>query len=114
MTQSDLDTFKKVFKRYFEHVSTHPNSLLARIYGVYTVKMEEIEPVTLVLMGNTKRSNDKMIEHIFDLKGSFVNREVKGKNLKNTATLKDLNLLSLQKEKIVNNIIFISVIVLKI
>lgn len=76
-------------------MSTNPNSLLARIYGIYTVKMEDIEPVNLILMGNTKKSNDKMIEHIFDLKGSFINREVKGKNLKNTATLKDINLLSL-------------------
>jgi hypothetical protein len=64
--------------------------------------MEDMEPVSLIVMGNTKRSNDKMIEHIFDLKGSFINREVKGKNLKNTATLKDLNLLSLQREKIVS------------
>lgn len=102
MTQSDLDTFKKLFVKYFEHVSTHPKSLLARIYGIYTVKMEEVEPVNLILMGNTKKSNDKMIEHIFDLKGSFVNREEKGKNLKNTATLKDLNLLTLKKEKIVS------------
>lgn len=105
MTQSDLDTFKKLFVRYFEHVSTNPNSLLARIYGIYTVKMEEVEPVNLILMGNTKKSNDKMIEHVFDLKGSFINREEKGKNLKNTATLKDLNLLALKREKIVRKLV---------
>jgi hypothetical protein len=64
--------------------------------------MEEVEPVSLVLMGNTKKSNDKLIEHVFDLKGSYVNREVKGKNLRNTATLKDINLLNLCKEKIVS------------
>lgn len=104
MTQGDLDTFKKLFKRYFDHVSTHQNSLLARIYGIFTVKMEDVEPVSLILMGNTKKSNDKMIEHIFDLKGSFINREVKGKDIKNTATLKDINLLNLQKEKIVINL----------
>ena len=101
MTQSDLDTFKRLVVEYFRHVSTHPQSLLARIYGIYSVKMEDVEPVSLILMGNTKRSNDKMIEHVFDLKGSFINREEKGKNLKNTATLKDINLLSLKKEKIV-------------
>lgn len=79
--------------------------MLARIYGVYTVKMEEIEPVSLILMGNTKMCNDKNIEHVFDLKGSFVNREVKGKNLKNTATLKDINMLNLQKEKLVSSVV---------
>jgi len=32
---------------------------------------------------------------IFDLKGSMVNRFVKGKNFKPTATLKDKNLLAM-------------------
>jgi transcription initiation factor IIF auxiliary subunit len=62
--------------------------------------MEDIEPVSLVLMGNSKKSNDNRIEHVFDLKGSYINREVKGKNLKNTATLKDVNLVNLLKEKL--------------
>lgn len=79
MTNSDLDTFKKMFRRYFHHVATRPKSLLARIYGIYTIKMEEIEPVHLILMGNTKKGNDKCLEHVFDLKGSFIHREVKAK-----------------------------------
>jgi 1-phosphatidylinositol-4-phosphate 5-kinase len=97
MTESDLSTFKKVFRQYFNAVTTRAqNSLLARIYGVYTIKMEDVEPVHLVLMGNTKKSNDKNIINVFDLKGSIINREVIGKNLKNTATLKDINLLNLK------------------
>jgi hypothetical protein len=80
--------------------------LLARIYGVYTVKMEDIEPVSLILMGNSKKAETKNIEYVFDLKGSFINRVVKGKNLKNTATLKDINLLDICKEKIVILFIF--------
>lgn len=99
MTDSDLSTFKKLFKQYFQGVSTRRNSLLARIYGIYTIKMEEVAPVHLILMGNTKKSNDKNIVNIFDLKGSFINREVEGKNLKPTATLKDLNLLEICKGK---------------
>lgn len=63
--------------------------------------MEDIEPVNLILMGNTKQSNDKQLEHVFDLKGSMVNREVKNAHkLKPTATLKDKNLLALCKEKL--------------
>lgn len=81
-------------------MALHKDSLLARIYGIYTVKMEDIAPVSLVLMGNTKNTDDIKIEHVFDLKGSLFNREVKGKNHKNTATLKDINLLNLCKEKI--------------
>ena len=37
MTSSDLAAFKKLFKRYFAHVNQNPNSLLARIYGIYSV-----------------------------------------------------------------------------
>lgn len=37
---------------------------------------------------------------VFDLKGSMVNRIVKGKNFKPTATLKDKNLLAMNQEKI--------------
>jgi hypothetical protein len=62
--------------------------------------MEDVEPVHLVLMGNTKKSNDKNILHVFDLKGSMINREVLGKNLKNTATLKDINLLKLKGQSL--------------
>jgi len=58
--------------------------------------MEDIEPVSLVLMGNTKKCEDMNIEHVFDLKGSLINREVRGTKLKNTATLKDKNILELQ------------------
>jgi IS4 transposase len=64
--------------------------------------MEDVDPVSLILMGNSKKAITKNIVNVFDLKGSFVNRVVKGKNLKNTATLKDVNLLDICKEKIVN------------
>lgn len=62
--------------------------------------MEEVAPVHLILMGNTKRAKDSNVVNVFDLKGSFVHREVHGKNLKPTATLKDINLLNACKEKI--------------
>ena len=102
MTDSDLYAFKNVFKDYFYNVSRHPDSLLARIYGIYSVEMEGMAAVHLILMGNTKKCDDKNIEYVYDLKGSFVNRHVPGNNLKNTATLKDLNLLSHCQEKVVS------------
>lgn len=75
MTEGDLATFKNLFKDYAQHILTHPQSFLARIYGIYTIKMEDIEPVHVVLMASTKMvGNDKNIMKVFDLKGSFVNR----------------------------------------
>lgn len=48
-------------------------------------------------MGNTM-TNCQEIEGIFDLKGSIINREVKTYKSK-TSTLKDVNLLKLNKRK---------------
>ena len=48
------------------------------MYGVYTIRMEKIATVHLMLMSNTlKFRNGDAIERIFDLKGSTISREVK-------------------------------------
>ena len=84
-------------------MNTYSQSLLARIYGVYSVQMEEQDPVYLILMGNVKKCSGSYIKGIFDLKGSMVNREVfekkNGPKLKNTDVLKDKNFLKLKKEE---------------
>lgn len=54
MTSSDFAAFSKLFQAYFKHIKQYPESLLARIYGVYSVQMDETDPVFLVLMGNSK------------------------------------------------------------
>ena len=42
-----------MFKEFYAHLENYPDSLLARIYGIFTVSMEDIVPVHLILMGNT-------------------------------------------------------------
>jgi 1-phosphatidylinositol-4-phosphate 5-kinase len=91
MTNNDLSTFKKLFKDYTNHVSINKDSLLARVYGIFTIKKEDMVPVHLILMGNTMQT--KALKHVFDLKGSMVNRKTKGTKFKPTTTLKDINLL---------------------
>lgn len=45
-------------------------------------------------MGNSKFAQNKLVNGVFDLKGSFVHRYVpNAQNMKATATLKDINLL---------------------
>jgi 1-phosphatidylinositol-4-phosphate 5-kinase len=95
MTNSDLDTFKKLFVDYANHVSAHKSSLLARVYGIFTIKKEDMVPVHLILMGNTMKV--KSLKCVFDLKGSMVNRETKFGLNKASTTLKDINLLKKQK-----------------
>lgn len=54
LTMDDFNAFMYVFKFYFEHINQYPDSLIARIYGVYSVQMDDMDPVYLILMGNTK------------------------------------------------------------
>lgn len=55
MNEEELKIFLKALPDYFEHLKTNPSSLIARIYGVFKVKMEDIYPVNLLLMANTIR-----------------------------------------------------------
>ena len=99
MTEEDFGAFRRIQKKYFQRVSTDEESLLARIYGIYSVRMEDQNPVKLVVMGNALQG---ATHHLgcFDLKGSTVGRVVKGTNFKGTATLKDLNIIQLNGQRI--------------
>ena len=102
MNDEELATFKRMFKDYYEYLSKNPGSIMARIYGIFTVHMEDIVPVHLILMGNTcSYESTEFVEHIFDLKGSEFNRKVKGRQLKNTTVLKDMNLKVERGKKLV-------------
>ena len=80
----------------YKHFKQYPESLLARIYGVYRVHMKNYDPVNLMMMGNTlKFHHADHISRIYDLKGSRVARNVNYNpdTDKRTKTLKDLNFL---------------------
>jgi len=57
--------------------ATENKSLLARIYGVYTVKSDVFESVDIIVMENTARVKSvQSPKMVFDLKGSIKNRKV--------------------------------------
>jgi hypothetical protein len=109
MSTDDFNAFMKVFRAYFDHMELYPDSLIARIYGIYLVDNEFQDPVYLILMGNTKQIQSKFIKKVYDLKGSLVKREVKVKyhdklgrfesSFKNTDCLKDINLLNMTQHE---------------
>ncbi|CAI2386238.1 unnamed protein product [Moneuplotes crassus] len=100
MNDEEYQTFKRIFRKYTRHLLKHQDSLLARIFGIFTVKREKLTPVHLILMGNTCTLQGKKLKYMFDLKGSFVNRETKvGKVHKPSQTLKDINLLNLKMQE---------------
>ena len=91
MTNDDFKSFMSLFHSYFTHIVKNSTSLLARVYGVYQITLEDMKPVYLMLMGNTKNVLSENIFKMFDLKGSLMKRLVKQTEHKdkNTYALKD-------------------------
>jgi 1-phosphatidylinositol-4-phosphate 5-kinase len=97
MRLDEMNSFFSMIKSYYKHVKNNRDSILARIYGVYTIKLFDIKPVHIMLMQNCMsissagESGSRL--KIFDLKGSTFNRQVK--KGKNTAgfVMKDFNFL---------------------
>ena len=82
-------------------------SLLAKIYGCYTIKTNVFEPVDILVMQNTAKVESKENEKMtFDLKGSLKNRKVgfeekwwtDGKKKDCKTCMKDLNFIEINKD----------------
>lgn len=89
--------------------NSNNNSLLARIYGMYTINTNVFEPLDIIIMQNTKyQSERKSAELTFDIKGSTHKRLTKGihpneykrwlNGKSSNKIMKDLNFLKLQKD----------------
>jgi hypothetical protein len=53
MNNKELAVFLDALPTYLFHLKKNPASLIARIYGIFTVRMENIVPVHLLLMANS-------------------------------------------------------------
>lgn len=98
MTQKELKRFLKMLPYYEIHLLENKQSLLARMYGVYTIKMDAYaQNINIMLMANTLQFKEAaMLRHVFDIKGSKVKRDVEvTEKTKNTTVLKDINLIRL-------------------
>jgi len=116
MTNKEMRFFcDQVATHYFNYLQENPESMLARIYGVYRVKSFGMQPVNIMLMEHSLKVEDpEMVQAVFDLKGSNVNRLVPvSKFTSRQRTLKDTNLLQMlarnqirlhlsQKQSVVN------------
>jgi hypothetical protein len=82
---------------YYRYVNENNNSLLARTYGLYTLKVGFIN-LTFILMENVAPIGNKLVLRRFDLKGSLLGRETKKLRLHhNLKTLKDKDLLEIKR-----------------
>ena len=50
MFSNEVEVMMQGLPDYFEHISKNRSSLIARIYGIFQVEMEDQVPVTLLLM----------------------------------------------------------------
>jgi len=65
-----------VLEKYFEHLQGHPNSLLSRFYGVYTIRMKNMGEVTCFITDNLIGKDFMNVVRMYDLKGSTFDRKV--------------------------------------
>jgi len=94
---------------FIEHLkSVNNKSLIAKIYGVFTIKSNVFKQVDVMIMKNTSAKKNRLNYSVkFDLKGSLFNREVplpanltkqKLRRQGFSGVLKDVNFLKMQKE----------------
>ena len=77
MTSGDLHEMIYSLHQFYMHFDNNPNSLLSRIYGIFTIQMDKFSPVHVMIMENCLPPVPKYeLNHIFDMKGSEFSREV--------------------------------------
>ena len=85
---------RRVLKKYYDHVTDNPNTLLSQFYGLHRVKLPYGRKIHFVVMNNLFPPH-RDIHGTYDLKGSSIGRLYDESKLEGNprATLKDLNWL---------------------
>ncbi|KAJ3165157.1 Phosphatidylinositol-4-phosphate 5-kinase [Irineochytrium annulatum] len=83
---------RAILRDYHAHVTSNPETLLSRIFGLHRVKLPGNKKIHFVVMGNVFPPN-KDIHETYDLKGSTVGRLLTDEEMKANplAVMKDLN-----------------------
>lgn len=107
LSSSELQIFLKYFEEYYNYLMKHKDSLITKIYGVYTFFRKDIDISNhVIIMRNIVNTSKRNIIVGYDLKGSTFDREVL-KELRNyedreeayskKTTLKDSDFLKFEK-----------------
>ena len=80
VTSDELEILKGMTPAMTQYLYLNQDSLLSKVLGIFTVEAQKFSKVHIMLMENTVRLQDpRQLKFIFDLKGSMVDRFVKGK-----------------------------------
>lgn len=91
-----------ILEKYAQYLRHNKKSLLSRFYGVYLIKIGNMQPISCFLMNNLFGKDFIKVQRLYDLKGSTHQRETKltedqienGSGLK---CLKDMNFIKLNE-----------------
>lgn len=99
ISSGELDTFKRILPDYYKYISSNPDTLLCRYYGLH-----KINNVIFVVMGNAFDTNIKITE-VYDLKGSTIGRTNPGEGVKKDLDLKQsINLGEARKARLIEQL----------
>ena len=106
LKSDEFELIRKSFlEKYIEYISKNPKSLICRIYGIYNLIQYNGNEFYIIVMRNVIGSFKENILAKFDLKGSTVNREIKGLDMTkiDNDVMKDINFTNIEFAIMVNN-----------
>ena len=106
LKKDELELIRYSFlEQYIEYIKDQPKSLLCRIYGIYSLIQYGGTQVFIIVMRNVIGSLKNNIVAKFDLKGSTINREIKGLDMSkiDNGVMKDVNFNDIEFGIMVNN-----------
>ena len=76
LKQEELELLvrKGVLEKYYAHIHKNPRSLLARFYGIFTVKIKYMKAINVIIMDNLMGAHVEQALRVYDLKGSTFQR----------------------------------------
>ena len=72
--KEEKDFLMSILPKYHQHLKKLPNSLLAKIVGIYSIRIADKTKVYHILMESLDPINEAFIKFKYDLKFSSVNR----------------------------------------
>ena len=108
ISKQDVEILRqKLLETMVNHLKEHQNSVIGRIYGLFTIKIQTglflEDEVHFVIMKNVFGIFEKNLLAKYDLKGSTLNRkiEINSENIEENV-MKDLNFFEIEKRLFLN------------
>jgi len=106
LKKDELELIRHSFlHEYINYITENPNSLICRIYGMYSLIQYGGNETFIIVMRNVIGSLKNNIVAKFDLKGSTINREIKKLDMStiDNGVMKDVNFNDIEFGIMVNN-----------